>query len=124
MTTTLKHLCPPRFRAMYHAPISSGKRIGQSATSGATNFEIAVKSRIPAEFVTDASLGIEHEDRLLDKKHEIKPFVGGITKQPVIEITSINIDNRSFLIHRKCKGLGFPKPCAASPKVGGLTWNR
>ena len=57
----------------------------------------------------------------LDEKHEIKPLVGGITKQPIIKVTAINIDNRSLLVHRKCKGLGFPKPRAASPKVGGLT---
>ena len=64
---TLKRLSPPRFWAMNHAPISSGKRIGQSATSGATYFKIAVKSRILAEFVTNAPLRIEDEDWLLDR---------------------------------------------------------
>ena len=63
---TLKRLCPPRFGAMNHTTIGCGKRIRQSATCGATDFKIAVKSRILAEFVTDASLGIEHEDRRLD----------------------------------------------------------
>ena len=57
----------------------------------------------------------------LDEKHEIKPFVGGITQQPVIKVAAVNIDYRSLLVYRKCKGLGFPKPRAASPKVGGLT---
>ena len=57
----------------------------------------------------------------LNEKHEIQPFVSRITQQPIIKVAAINIDYCSLLVHRKCKGLGFPKPRAASPKVGGLT---
>ena len=64
---TLQRLSTPRFGAMNYTAIGCSKRIRQPATSGGTNFKIAVKGRILAEFVANASLRIEHEDWFLDR---------------------------------------------------------
>ena len=55
----------------------------------------------------------------LDEKHEIKPFVGGITEQPVIEIAAINIDNRSLLVHRSARASVSRSPAPPPRKLAG-----